>query len=307
MIAVSAADFESWRGLARNLLAAGVSPAELHWSGAAPSLFESTQPPLPDGTVKVPKEFMELAKIVALYRDEVRWPLLYRTLFRITHGERELLKIDVDDDVRELRLMEKAVRRDMHKMTAFVRFRRVAGSEPEQFVAWHKPDHYILETMAPWFKARFGSMRWAILTPDRSVVWDLEELTFGPGVPRSEAPPEDALEDLWKDYYASIFNPARVKIKAMKAEMPVRHWATLPEAQIISNLLASADNRVTQMALNQKTSAAPWVPQTRELAQLRAAAPSCKGCELYEHATQVVFGEGPPDSKSRHGGRAARR
>ncbi len=61
------------------------------------------------------------------------------------------MKIDIDDDVRELKLMEKAVHRDMHKMKAFVRFRKVAGAEPEQFVAWHKPDHYIVEALAPWF------------------------------------------------------------------------------------------------------------------------------------------------------------
>jgi len=51
------------------------------------------------------------------------------------------------------------------------------------------------------------------------------------------------------------------------------------------------------MAKNEKASAAPWVPATHDLAKLRAAAPACRGCELYEHATQVVFGEGPPDSK----------
>ena len=231
MIAVSAHDFASWRTIARQLLEAGVSPAELHWSGSTASLFEDGQIPPPTNKLTVPKEFLELAKIVALHCDESRWPLLYRALYRLTHGERHLLKVDVDDDVRALYLMEKAVRRDMHKMTAFVRFRRVADSSPEQFIAWHRPDHHIVREMGPWFKARFGSMRWAILTPDESVYWDLDELAYGPGVPRSEAPPEDALEDLWKDYYASIFNPARVKVKAMKAELPVRHWATLPEAQ----------------------------------------------------------------------------
>lgn len=297
MIAVSADNFESWRTLARKLLAQHVLPNELHWSGPRRSLFEGTNPQLPENKVTVPKEFMELGKIVASHSSEERWALLYRVLYRVTHGEHDLLKIDVDDDVRELRMMEKAVRRDMHKMTAFVRFRRVARSEPEQYVAWHRPDHHIVEQMGPWFAARFGNMRWSILTPDRSVHWDLEGLTYGPGVPRSDAPPVDSLEDLWKDYYGAIFNPARVKIKAMKAEMPVRHWATLPEAQMIPTLLAAADDRVTQMAINQKTSAAPWVPAKHELTQLRAAAPSCKGCDLYQHATQVVFGEGPPDSK----------
>ena len=46
-----------------------------------------------------------------------------------------------------------------------------------------------------------------------------------------------------------------------------------------------------------KTSAAPWVPAEHDLIALRSAAPGCKGCDLYRHATQVVFGEGPADSK----------
>ncbi len=47
----------------------------------------------------------------------------------------------------------------------------------------------------------------------------------------------------------------------------------------------------------EKASAAPWVPPTHNLQQLRAAAPACRGCDLYRHATQVVFGEGPQDAK----------
>ncbi len=46
-----------------------------------------------------------------------------------------------------------------------------------------------------------------------------------------------------------------------------------------------------------KVSAAEWVPATRDLSKLRAAAPGCRGCELYQYATQVVFGEGPQDAK----------
>jgi uracil-DNA glycosylase len=297
VIAVSAQDFESWRHLARKLLRAGILPNELHWSSETPSLFEGTNPRAPARNIQVPRTFLELGRTVALHRDGRRWSLLYRILYRIENGERNLLEIDIDEDVRRVRLMERAVRRDMHKMKAFVRFRLVADSDPEEYVAWHRPDHRIVDAMGPWFTARFGSMRWSILTPERSAHWDLHELSYGPGIPRSEAPQGDALEALWKDYYGSIFNPARVKVKAMKAEMPVRHWATLPETQIIPNLLAAADERVMEMVTRQKTSAIPWVPATHELARLRAAAPGCKGCDLYQHATQVVFGEGPPDSK----------
>ena len=248
-------------------------------------------------TLTVPKQFLKLAQTVALHRNERRWPLLYRVLYRIVKGERHLLEIDVEDDVRELRLMEKAVNRDIHKMKAFVRLRRIPDSEPEVFVAWHQPDHYILEAVAPWFADRFGNMRWSILTRDRSAHWDLEKLTYEAGVPRSEAPSEDVLEDLWREYYRSIFNPARIKLKAMAAEMPTRHWATLPETQVISELVAEADSRVVHMTRMQKTSALPFIPATHDLGQLRAAALSCRGCELYARATQVVFGEGPTDAK----------
>jgi probable DNA metabolism protein len=294
VISIPVTDYSSWRAAAIRLLAAGKSPDEVIWEAG---LFSDLPAQAARTDLTVPREFVELAQVVSLHRDVSRWFVLYRVLYRIVKGERNLLKIDVDDDVRELRLMEKAVRRDMHKMKAFVRFRRVPDSEPEVFIAWYRPDHYILEAVAPWFSRRFGSMRWSILTPDRSAHWDLETLTFGPGVPRSEAPDSDVLEDLWRDYYRSIFNPARVKIKAMKAEMPVRHWVTLPETQIIPDLLAQADSRVVQMAKSQKTSAVPFIPATRDLAQLRAAAPGCRGCDLYERATQVVFGEGPKDSK----------
>ena len=295
MISVQPENFGDFRVIARRLLVVDITPGGVNWESGE-SLFEEALPACYGTSPTVPKEYLELAESVALHRDPHKWALLYRVLYRITHGERHLLKIDIDDDVRELRLMEKALRRDMHKMTAFVRFRKVAGADPDQFVAWHRPDHFIVERMAPWFRNRFGNMRWSILTPDRSAHWDLEQLTFGPGVPKSDAPDGDALEDLWKDYYRSIFNPARVKIKAMKAEMPVRHWATLPEAQTIPDLLAQADDRVLRMAKEQKGSAAPFVPATRDIVALNNAAHGCKGCSLYEHATQVVFGEGPADA-----------
>lgn len=293
MISVQPESFSEFRDVARRLLSADISPDRIIWCN---SLFEDAIPAAV-AVASVPKEYVELAEIISLHRDPGKWALLYRVLFRITHGERQLLRIDIDDDVRALRLMEKALRRDMHKMTAFVRFRRVEGSDPEHFVAWHRPDHLIVERMAPWFRNRFGSMRWSILTPDRSAHWDLQSLTYGPGVPRSEAPEGDALEDLWKDYYRSIFNPARVKVKAMKAEMPVRHWATLPEAEIISDLLVKAEERVVTMAKEQKGSAAAFVPATRDILKLSQAAHNCHGCDLYEHATQVVFGEGPHNAR----------
>jgi DNA polymerase len=43
--------------------------------------------------------------------------------------------------------------------------------------------------------------------------------------------------------------------------------------------------------------ASQHVPRSADLSSLAEAAKKCTACELYENATQVVFGEGPPDAR----------
>ena len=63
----------------------------------------------------------------------------------------------------------------------------------------------------------------------------------------AQAPAGDAVEDLWRTYYGSIFNPARIKERTMAAQMARRYWKNLPEAQDIPKLLAQAPARVDAM------------------------------------------------------------
>jgi DNA polymerase len=339
-------DLESWRLAARSLLVRDVEPSEVFWDdgsagggGKTPSLlvgkaFVADGPGVEQSSEShplsrtVPASFFDAARLVACHRDPGRWSLLYRIAWRLTHGERRLLDITVDDDVSRLCAMQKAVRRDRHKMTAFVRFRRVEVDGVEHYVAWHRPDHCIVRLTAPFFVRRFATMRWSILTPDDSVAWDGNEVSFGPGVPASQARQGDALDELWRTYYANIFNPARLNLRAMKRELPVRHWKTLPETQILPDLINDAPRRVEEMVAKQRrlsapttksppgksaaeripahatteancptaTSAAEFVPSSRELPVLAKAAAKCQGCRLYCSATQVVFGEGPRDA-----------
>src|SRR5512135_1530895 len=44
-------------------------------------------------------------------------------------------------------------------------------------------------------------------------------------------------------------------------------------------------------------SAAPFVPTGAGLEELKAAAAGCRGCHLYENATQTVFGDGAPNAR----------
>ena len=313
--------WDDFRATARGLLAAGVRPGEVRWLDAADDaasggLFEpepaanDPAPPEPDGpgrAVRVPPRFLKLAKAAACHSDAGRWETLYRLLWRLSHGEGHLLADAADPDVVRLTQWEKAVRRDVHKMKAFVRFRRVeAREEPggERFVAWHRPDHAIVEAAAPFFVRRFAPLRWAILTPRRSAFWDTRELTFGPGAPRSLAPDGDPTEELWETYFRHVFNPARLKIRAMKAELPVRHWPTLPEAAAIPDLIAGAAARERLMIAQTEgfaMSAAEYLPEDparrTDLSALEQAAEACKGCDLWKGTTQTVFGSGPADAR----------
>ncbi len=47
----------------------------------------------------------------------------------------------------------------------------------------------------------------------------------------------------------------------------------------------------------ERPGAATWVPASAGVEALRAAAPDCRGCELWEPATQVVFSAGDPSAR----------
>ncbi len=297
---VAVTTLEEWRAHARRLLAADVEPGDVSWDDALqPSLFgDATQlaPSAPKPTrARVPKAFLDAAEVVACHRDGDRFDLLYRVLFRLTHGEPELLEVAADPDTLDLLRRKAAVLRDVHKTHAFVRFRKLespAEGAPE-YVAWHEPAHRCLRLAAPFFARRFPAMRWAILTREASVVWNLHALEYGPGAARSDAPQHDDLEELFSTYWRSIYNPARINLAAMKKEMPVRHWATIPETASIPELVRDSVARVQTMGQAAPSAASLQVPATRSLSTLREAAAACTACELHRAATQTVFGEGP--------------
>jgi probable DNA metabolism protein len=301
-------DFDGWRKAARTLVFNNVQPPDVSWSvhGNEPGLFEAsvTKTPLqaPEGTFSVPAKFVELAKAAILHRDGERFAILYRLLWRV-HAQHNLLDAATDPDVAHVGTMAKAVHRDEHKMHAFVRFREVGRERDARYIAWFEPEHHIVELAAPFFARRFADMPWSILTPDLCAHWDGLAVTFTEGVAKSEAPTDDRLEDLWRRYYVSIFNPARLKPKAMQTEMPKKYWRNLPEAALIKPLIADA-GRLTAAMIAQDASE-PHKAQRRlepmkrtsdtatDIETLREEAASCRACPLWKDATQTVFGEGP--------------
>jgi len=295
------ADLDGFRAAARSLIAAGTPPEAVVWTqGGAADLFGA--PVLPEGPpLSLPRAAADLVQLVACHRDPERFGLLYRLIWRLTHGERALLEVMSDPLVHRLAMMGKAIRRDLHKMHAFLRFRRVETAGGERFVAWFEPDHHILAAAAPFFRNRFGSLDWTILTPEGRVSWSGAALVFGPPATRDEAAAGDGFEEGWRDYYESTFNPARLNTTAMRAEMPKKYWRNMPETAAIPAMVRAAVSRVDGMMDREPVMAGKRNPD-KAVAALRDAGPHSldelnriiAGSEpLVPGATRAVLGEGP--------------
>ncbi|MFB2551960.1 UdgX family uracil-DNA binding protein [Ensifer soli] len=305
-------DGEEWRSAARALVSAAIAPEEVSWSSAGEGDLFGAGDRLPDARpdaarMTVPARFVALAEAALCHSDPARFALLYRLLWRLK-TEPRLLDNAADPDIARATRLERSVRRDCHKMTAFVRFREVEAGDTarRRFAAWFEPDHYIVRRTAGFFRRRFADMDWLIATPKGASAWDGTALSISDApAPRPEA--EDQADVLWKTYYAHIFNPARLKTRAMQAEMPKKYWKNLPEAALIPGLIAGAPEVVRSMAARPATEPplfhhrlqaraadmpSPPAPEAETLDGLRDAARGCTGCGLHRMATGTVFGEG---------------
>lgn len=298
-------DFAGWRGQARRLLMADVPPDRVTWhmpgEGGGDLFASGRRLPVPRADAlqpRVPRAFLDLAAKAALHRDEGRFALLYRLLWRLQQCP-GLMEDEADPDVRQLHRLVRTVRRDIHKMRAFVRFRQIGSGEDERYIAWFEPEHHILRANAQFFVNRFAGMRWAILTPQGSLHWDGAVLSEGQPASRADAPAQDAAEELWRRYYGSIFNPARLKVGAMLKEMPRRYWKNLPEAALIPELIAGAQAREAAMVDQGGTMFGEERPGS--LPEIAQAIMACRRCPIGCNGTRAVPGEGQSDP-ARFGG-----
>jgi DNA polymerase len=282
------ADLDSFRKAARIALALKIAPDALDWTVAGEDGGLDLASPLPamsDAPApRVPRQFVDLAELAICNHAPERFQRLYSLLVRLQAAPR-LLEDRSDPEVDAVSELAKAVSRDRHKMRAFVRFRETDDETGKHYIAWFEPTHHILRLNIGFFIRRFAAQRWTILTPALSAHWDGEAIHWLPGATKADAPSEDPVEAIWKTYYASTFNPARLKVKAMQAEMPKKYWRNLPEAELIPELIARAEARTVDMIAG------------GTLAEVKAQLLGCTRCPLHGPATQAVFGEGPVDAR----------
>jgi uracil-DNA glycosylase len=306
-------DCEGWLWAAAALLRADAPPCEVGWAtkGGAADLFgQEFEVDMRGAPTKIEAETRAalggLTPHLLLHASPDRFALGYSLLWRLRE-EPHLLSIASDPEVARAHAYVKEVRRDLHKMTAFVRFHATRdGNGEELFLAWFEPANHIVAAVAPFFVRRFATMRWSILTPRACAHWDGANLTLGQGV---KAPPAraDDYENIWSLYYSSTFNPARLNVSAMQRQMPKKYWKNMPETQAIAPLVRAAQTRVADMM-----TAEPHLAKPRRISSVveghsparQATTPgaladlerACARCPLHAFATQTVPGEGPTDA-----------
>lgn len=243
--------FDGWREVARDLLRRQVAPHRLEWLGSSDSggLFdepdgaEQTEPTEPMPRIRIPRQLIVELESAARFRARDRWSLLYRILWRVARGD-QTARLVGDVDGSELHARIKAVRREAHHMHAFLRFSPTNCDSAPEYVAWFEPAHDILISAAPHFAERMGLHSWLIATPDDAVLWDGQEMHYAKPCPPSwrelAQTAQDPGAELWKTYYESTFNPARLNRGVMQSNLPVRFWKNLPEGPLIPQLMSRA-------------------------------------------------------------------
>ncbi len=129
------------------------------------------------------------------------------------------------------------VRRERHRMEAFIRFQEL---KDKTFYAAVEPDFNIIPLLIKHFRDRYADQKWMIYDIRRSygVYYDLHDTqyisldfaTANPGnVIAAFNDSEVVYQDLWKNYFTSVNIPARKNTKLHLRHIPKRYWKHLTE------------------------------------------------------------------------------
>ena len=321
--------FAAWRRAARELLRQGVEPERIEWvefdsvdpvdsvdsgtgSVAAPN-NSATAPVV--ATPAIPRELLAWLKTAACFCAPDRWSLLYRILWRWTHGERHALDPqDADGALLDQRIQ--SVEHETHDLVALTLFRRRDPSMgPPEFVGWYEPHHDLLAQAAERFAERMGDSTWMLATPQGAAFWNGMLLRISrlaaddgahscperqqqnppatqplpPTAMAGEATTSEPTEALWLAYYASVFN-------GVPAPVPLRYWRTPPAGPPLPAQLARERSR---LGAQSGTVTVPEMPPleysavTPPLREPTGPLATCRRCALWRNAKQAVAGTGP--------------
>lgn len=134
--------------------------------------------------------------------------------------------------------MVRMVRREKHRMEAFVRFQKLQDGV---FYAAIEPDYNVLPLLIKHFKNRYTDQKWIIYDIRRQygVYYDLHDTQYismdfnsdnkAANAIASYTEDEGMYQHLWKNYFHSVNIPSRKNTRLHVRHIPKRYWKHLPE------------------------------------------------------------------------------
>lgn len=134
----------------------------------------------------------------------------------------------------QIERLAQQVRREVHRMHAFVRFEEDPSGG---FVAEIEPLFPLLPLIADHFIARYPAQRWRIhdRTHHSALIYDgekarIEATAHGPRRPRRPSPAEEhEMQRLWQTYFQATNIPARRNLPLQRRHVPLRYRRHLTE------------------------------------------------------------------------------
>ncbi|MFL9844862.1 TIGR03915 family putative DNA repair protein [Flavobacterium rhizosphaerae] len=143
--------------------------------------------------------------------------------------------------VRKVSEAVKMMRRESHRMKAFIRFKLTKDNLYYSIV---EPDCNVLPFIEGHFKSRYADQRWLIYDAKRKygIYYDLNEtnivqLHFSKDMVSAKATTEicdeqeEFFQHLWRRYFSSVNIASRKNMKLHLQHMPKRYWKYLTEKQ----------------------------------------------------------------------------
>ena len=130
------------------------------------------------------------------------------------------------------------VRREKHRMEAFVRFQKLKDGT---FYSTVEPDFNVLPLLIRHFKSRYADQKWIIYDLKRlyGIYYDLHDTQYitldfattnKPGELTAAFEEDEGIyQHLWKNYFHSVNIPSRKNTKLHVRHIPKRYWKHLTE------------------------------------------------------------------------------
>jgi probable DNA metabolism protein len=130
------------------------------------------------------------------------------------------------------------VRREKHRMEAFVRFQQLKDG---MYYAAIEPDFNVLPLLIRHFRNRYTDQKWMIYDIRRKygIYYDLHDTQFvsldfanigkPDNVITAFTEDEEVYQHLWKNYFTSVNIPSRKNTKLHVRHIPKRYWKHLTE------------------------------------------------------------------------------